>query len=85
MNVCGNNVVVVCCIFLEIHFVVIIKVVISYVLKKEQEEGCKLCEITKENHGPNKVEKHYIRWYGPPLNAAFSKWPLNQISCPPLN
>jgi len=26
-----------------------------------------------------------IRRYGPPLNAAFSKWPLSQINYPPLN
>jgi len=25
-----------------------------------------------------------IRRYGPPLNAAFSKWPTSQINCPLL-
>jgi len=35
MHFCGTNVVVVCCIFLEQHFVVIIMVITSYVLKKE--------------------------------------------------
>jgi len=67
----------------EMH-VVIIMVIASYTLKKDQEEGHRLCENTKGSHGPNKVEKHCIRWYGPLLNTAFSKWPSSQINCPPL-
>jgi len=60
-----DDFVVVCCIFLEMHFVVIIMVIISYVLKKEQ-EGCRrLCENTKGGHEPKTVEKHCIRKYGP--------------------
>jgi len=35
MHFCGENVAVLCCIFLEQHFVVIIMVIISYALKKE--------------------------------------------------
>jgi len=54
--------------------VVIIVVTILYILKKDQKGGRRLCEDTKGNHGQNKVEKYCIRWYGPPLNAAFSKW-----------
>jgi len=47
MHFCGNNVVVVRCIWLKMHFVVIIMVIIPYVLKKEQ-DGCRrLCENTK--------------------------------------
>jgi len=49
-------------------------VTILYILKKDQKGGRRLCEDTKGNHGQNKVEKYCIRWYGPPLNAAFSKW-----------
>ena len=76
--------VVVRCIFLEMPFVVIIMVIISYVLKKQQ-EGCRrLCENTKGGHEPKTVEKHSIRKDGPLLNAAFSKWPTSQINCPPL-
>jgi len=64
--------------------VVIITVIISYTLKKDQEGSRRLYENTKGDHEPNKVEKHCIRWYGPPLTAAFSKWPPSQIDCPPL-
>ena len=90
MHFCGtlhsSNLVVVCCIFLEMNFVIIIVVIISYILKKDHKGGrCRLCEDTKGNHGPNKVEKCCIRWYGPPLIAAFSKWPPSQINCPPLS
>jgi len=81
----SSHLVVVCCIFLEMHFVVIIVVIISYILKKDKKGGrCRLCKATKGNHGPKKVEKYCIRWYGPPLIAAFSKRPLSQINCPPL-
>jgi len=79
-----NNVVIVRCIFLEMHFVVIIMFIISYVLTKEQEGCCRLCENTKGGQEPKTGEKHCIRKYGPLLNAAFSKWPPSQINCPPL-
>jgi len=84
MQFCGNNVVVVRCILQEMHFVVIIMVIISYVLKIEQEGGRRLCENSKGGHEQKTVEKHCIRRYGPPLNVAFSKCPSSQINCPPL-
>jgi len=52
---CGNNAVVVRFIFLEMHFVVIIIVIISYVLKKEKERGQGLCENTKGGDEPKKL------------------------------
>jgi len=85
MHFCSiKNVAVVRCIFLEMHFVVIIMVIISYVLKKEQERCHRWCENTKGGREPKTVEKHCIRKYGPLLNATFSKWPPTQINCPPL-
>jgi len=57
------------------HFVVIIMVIISQALKKEQDGGQTMCENNKGIHEKKKVEKHYIRRYGPRLNAIFSKWP----------
>jgi len=66
------------------HFVVFVLVIISNVLKKEKEDGRKLCENTKGGYERKTVEKHSIRRYGPPLNTAFSKWPPSQINCPPL-
>jgi len=47
MHFCGKNIVVIRCILLEMHFVVFILVIRSNILKKEKEDGCRLCEIPK--------------------------------------
>jgi len=68
------------------HFVVIIIVAISYVLKKEQErcKGVTGCVKIPKRVTNLKRLKHCIRRYGPPLNANLSKCPPSQINCPPL-
>jgi len=74
MQFCGNNVVVVRCILLEMHFVVIIMVIISYVLKIEQEGGRRLCENTKGGHEQKTVEKHSVAYAENFHGERFVQW-----------
>ena len=85
MHFCGSNVVVVRCILQEMSFVVIIMVIISYVLKQEQEGS--LCVKIQKGVTNRKWLRNTacIRRYGLPLNATFSKWPPSQINWPPLS
>jgi len=85
MHLCCKNVVVVGCILLEMHYVVIIVVIIIRT-EKRVGRGHRVCKNNK-SHKPKNVEKHCIRnrRYGPPLKAAFAKWPPGQINCSPLD
>ena len=71
MHFCGNNLVIVRCILLEMHIVYI----------KKSRKGRRLCENTKGGHEPKTVEKDCIRRYRSLLHAAFSKWPPSRINC----
>ena len=61
------------CILLEMHFLVIIMVIISYVLKKKQEGGRRLSENTKGGYEPKTVEKHSIRRLRPSAKRGLLK------------
>jgi len=43
-----------------------------------------LCGNNKEVTNRKNIEKHCIRRYDPPLNAASSKWLSSQNNWPPL-